>query len=1635
MRYTKLKCLIGFLSVVFILALIPSRITLADIVDSGSCGENLTWTISDEGVLTISGTGAMKKYNTNTTPWVNYKGGIQSIVISNGVTSIGSFAFDGCTNLTNVTFADSVSTIGNYAFRNCSSLKNITLPVGLTTLQPGAFSGCSSLESVAIPNGVTSISGTFIDCTNLTNITLPNGLDTIGSNSFRNCTSLKSIVIPESVTSIGAAAFFGCSNLSNISLPDGITAIGDGTFQECTKITEFTIPSGVKSIGNSAFSTCRGLTKITIPDGVTSIGVNAFLGCIGLTDLSIPDSVTTIGAGAFNTCKGLTNIKIPDGVTEIGDNAFAYCTSLSSATLPKDLTSISNSLFENCTNLTNVTIPDNITSIGSRAFCLCKNLSAVKLPDSVTSIGEAAFSQCEKLTGINIPKGVTTIGASAFANCISITSITIPDGVTQISDRTFENCVLLKKVTLPNSVTSIGSYAFNQCLSLTGIDIPDGVTTIGESAFAFCESITSITIPDGVTSLSDSVLFRCDKLTTLKFSDKITSIGAYAISGCYSLTSFTIPDTVTSIGSGAFYYCENLKSIKIPDGVTSILDYTFQNCTNLESVTLPERLTSIGKYAFSECTSLSSIIIPIGVTSIGECAFYCYSDSSLKFIVVSNYAYSNSYNAFSGISYNAEFHYYFYISYSDDGNGTVKGKYESYGTDVLEITVTPRTDYEVDKVTLSYSNKTIELTPDKEGKYKYTMPDLDTYVYIKATFVTTVASGNCGSNLTWALDDRGTLTISGTGDMTNWYSADFVPWKNYKADIKSVVFSEKVTSIGSYAFNKCTNLKSITIPKNIASIGEKAFSGCSQLAFVALDKSAYNSAAFPGIQTSIFHYYFDITYIDDGHGTISGKAFSYGTDVLEFTVKPNENYEIEKVTVVYANGETEITPDAEGEYVLTMPDSESGIEVKASFKTIVYEIRTYSSSVGNLYIESNYASAGDEITVYVHPFQGYELDTIYVNGQPITGNIFTMPAQITEVSASFKKIQYTVTVRENANGTVELSKNKAGIGDKITVTVTPVAGYELDEIKVNNKTITSNPFTMPAADVTVDVTYKKIEYSVTVVDSENGSVTASKSKATVGDEITLTINPAKGFDLEKVKLNDSEITEHSFLMPAENVNIEASFVKHDLTKVDAKDPTCTENGHKEYYKCSRCKKLFSDADGMKEISEPEVIKAFGHKWDEGEVTKEPSCEEAGIKTFHCTNSGCSQTKTESIAATGHKLNDVPENAPTKTEPGNIKHFKCEKCGKLFSDSDGKHEIAQADTVIPAMGHDPTKVSAKAATCSETGNIEYYECKDDDCGCKKLYSDSYGQHEISAADTVKPALGHDPKEVVAKDPTCTEDGYEKYYKCSRCHKLFSDSEGTNEIENPIVVPKLGHDMKPIEAKKPTHDDDGHKAYFHCDRCEKNFADEEGSTVLTDAEIVIPHIGAAVLGEEITEGDFKYKVTNPRTDGTGTVTIIGFENETEAVVIPSTVELKLDTYRVTRIGPKAFYNNKTIKSVNIGAYVTIIDSYAFAGCSNLIKVYGGARVQIIGSYVFANCSKLSSFTITSPTLKKIGYYAFNKDKKLKTIYIKNTTKLTKSGVKKSLKGSSVKTVKVKKSKVKKYKKYFTKKNCGRKVKVKK
>ena len=419
------------------------------------------------------------------------------------------------------------------------------------------------------------------------------------------------------------------------------------------------------------------------------------------------------------------------------------------------------------------------------------------------------------------------------------------------------------------------------------------------------------------------------------------------------------------------------------------------------------------------------------------------------------------------------------------------------------------------------------------------------------------------------------------------------------------------------------------------------------------------------------------------------------------------------------------------------------------------------------------------------------------------------------------------------------------------------------------------------------------------------------------------------------------------------------------------------------------------------------------------------------------NDGSNAKSSYGLSVKAHNLTHFEANEPTKEKPGNIEYYKCETCGKYYSDAEGKNEITLEDTVIPALKHVLTLVKAKEPTCTEDGHKAYYECQDPDCGCKKIYSDKYGKNEIQPEDIVIPA-GHKIEEVPEKDPTCTEDGYEKHYKCSGCDKLFSDAEGNTEIAEPVKRAKLGHDkehLKHYDAKEPTYTEDGNIEYYECPRCGKYFTDDACENEITLKETILPKEDGAVLGESAKKDGLKFVVTVPYTDGRGTVTLTGFDTPAEDLVIPATVEIKGSIYKVNRIGANAFNGDTTVKTVSIGNNVVIIDANAFFGCRNLVKVSGGAGLKTIGQNAFARCPKLATFVITSKVLWKIGPQAFYKDTKLKTVYIRNTTKLTKGGVKKSLKGSSVKTVKVKKSKIRKYRKFFTKKNCGRKVKVKK
>ena len=158
--------------------------------------DNLTWTLDADGKLTISGTRAMKDYSSsegNQSP-VRKNSNVKKVVIEDGVTSIGSYAFASCNNLTSITISDSVTSIGNRAFVSCTSLTSITIPESVTNIEDYAFEWCSGLSNVTIPNSITSIgTGVFHRCSSLTSITIPNSVTSIGAYAFRNCSSLKTI--------------------------------------------------------------------------------------------------------------------------------------------------------------------------------------------------------------------------------------------------------------------------------------------------------------------------------------------------------------------------------------------------------------------------------------------------------------------------------------------------------------------------------------------------------------------------------------------------------------------------------------------------------------------------------------------------------------------------------------------------------------------------------------------------------------------------------------------------------------------------------------------------------------------------------------------------------------------------------------------------------------------------------------------------------------------------------------------------------------------------------------------------------------------------------------------------------------------------------------------------------------------------------------------------------------------------------------------------------------------------------------------------------------------------------------------------------------------------------------------------
>ncbi len=619
---------------------------------SGTCGDNLTWIIDQEGTLTISGTGAMYDWGRDSdAPWRLSRSSINNVVIINGVTNIGEYAFESdYPNLENITIPSSVTKIGRRAFGGCENLENVYI----TDLEVW----CNYVFDDWAANPLFYAENIYLNNKLLTELVIPNTIKQINKYSFSGCKSITSIIIPNGVVSIGDYAFDSCDNLISVSLPESVTFIGQRAFSFCNNLKNISIPNDVTNIGGAAFCYCKSLISINIPDKVTNIGRDAFLMCESLENIVVHENNATYSSTdgvLFNKDKTLlitypggksdTEYIVPNKVTTVGISSFNGCKALNAVTIPQNVAGIYRDAFDHCDNLANINVDKNNLEYSSIDGVLCnkdkstliiypvgKTDGEYIIPESVINIGSMAFNGCDKLVSITIPDNVVSIGWAAFNGCGSLTNVYITD-MTVWCNYTFEhfsdnplyhaenlylNNELITELVIPDGVEKINKYVFSGWDNLTSVTIPSSVKSIGAGSFNECKNLERVYITDleawcncTFDNMRSNPLYHAENLylnnklvTELVIPNGVEKINKYAFVHCDSLTSVIIPDSVTSIGDYAFDGCGHYPTL--PGGAGSLSGEVFSG-EGLKEITFSDSIITIGRSAFNVCNSLKSV--------------------------------------------------------------------------------------------------------------------------------------------------------------------------------------------------------------------------------------------------------------------------------------------------------------------------------------------------------------------------------------------------------------------------------------------------------------------------------------------------------------------------------------------------------------------------------------------------------------------------------------------------------------------------------------------------------------------------------------------------------------------------------------------------------------------------------------------------------------------------------------------------------------------------------------------------------------------------------------------------------------------------------------------------------------------
>ena len=1475
-----LALFLAVLQVMLVFAVVPVS-AADDAATSGSCGNNLTWTLNDR-TLTISGTGAMYDYPSFSAPWSSLF--VENVVINDGVTSIGQYAFsrnslDG--NVETVSIPASVTSIGEAAFRGNISLPSITIPEGVESIGAYAFYQCPSLQSVSIPASVTSIGEAAFSAD--------------GGLLTNNITSI-TVADDNSNYCVETNVLFDKNKTKLLVYPGGATQ------------TDYTIPDSVTSIESYAFTGCTYLVNITIPASVTSIGEAAFRGNISLPSITIPEGVETIGAYAFSQCPKLQSVSIPASVTSIEQYAFYLCSNLATVNYAGTATQwpcINIAEGNGClidamkasdtsgTTKGTVTIQGSDTRYDTLADAIraAESGSTIILWDGTYSTyGETGIAEGKELTFIGMTSSsVWQVGPTGEAEDYADDSLA---GAKKI---TFSGITLKT-----DDTNGVGFTGIEQTVA-SDATIKGRTTSWGETSaeFKHCQFLYDTAISDDQAYLLKTGATKDMEFENCGFSNSIgkaifaageednQTTYEITLSSCSSVNTLcTIDDSNRSY---QIWLTSDTNSAGQADTRTCSKVYSFANETMgySTSIFMDTQLIWSDGTLRSHLGAAGCFITTEGDKTQNEDGSYSWVKTKTCNVCGLEEEETVTGYQLSGTIEDAEQGYF-------NATGTPSTTFEAYAEKNSSISyhVYACSGYVLKELTVD--NEKIQSAVNAERySSSYTITDHNATITAEFTAAKKITgySGpegyvSGGSSAPGAQVTLGTIINSG-------YALESVSYKNNESGVLTPI--ENMTFImpdaditivptfhqledGEYSITSYKNNGNvITATPSYAKAGDtvtvattpkdgyRLRSGSLQYSYSVTNEDGFrnwkvatiegDSFTMPAANVTI-HATFDEAhniYVQEAvsHGTIqlSTNSAYYG-DEITVTVTPDEGYHCSGLGYMYG------TPQELPYGVVGIPISSSTFTMRDADITIYasfvkdtaktgYYLYTKPVSGGEVYTNANRAAPGSAIKLAATTYTGFELTKYIVTYGSTTEEIspekasFEMPEADVTVSAEFKQTitdGYLIGISgELLNGMLSVDSTQVQDGETVTVTVTPNDGYRLDSLYYcyleNDATqyqeITANEsgaytFTMPAKNITLNATFAINQQYTAKVSEESAEVKVEETAAENVSVVTADANVTGIGGAAKV----SEILADSNLNEEEVVTLRA-----DITIVEENLETQTVT--------FTVKPVIEGVDAS--TSEKKVVEIGNELLNGNPITvRLPIPDGMDLQEIvHISEDGT----TEYFTRNGENQFTIEEKFQgQKVAVLQVTHFSD------FTLNGTTHT------------HSYELQNAQAATCTEDGYTGDEVCKT--CG------------ETVTGKTI-PAKGHTKVEIPAVAATCTKDGTTAGVKCSVCNEILMPPE---------KVPAKGHTWDDGKVtQKPTLTKEGIKTYT-CTACNETKTEPIAKLTTCDAGEDCPtHDYKDVKSSEWYHLDVDYVVESGLMVGLDTGVFRPDENLTRAQMV--------------------------------------------------------------------------------------------------------------------------------------------------------